>query len=62
MILLKIKKPQVCSNWSSEKPVLQPPFSSNDRRKSTLNASDDYLARNQTFSHNQKYMTPKQNH
>ena len=35
------------------------PFSSNDRRKSTLPVNDDYLAQNQTFSHNQKYMTPK---
>ena len=35
---------------------------SNERIKSTLPANDDYLAQNQTFSHNQKYMTPKQNH
>ena len=34
--------------------ALQPPFFSNERRKSTLPANDDYLAQNQTFSHNQK--------
>ena len=39
-----------------------PPFSSNERRKSTLPANEDYLAQNQTFSLNQKYMMPKQNH
>ena len=42
--------------------ALQPPFSSNERRKSTLPANDDYLAQNQTLSHNQKYMTPKKNY
>ena len=36
--------------------ALQPPFSSNERRKSTLPANNDYFAQNQTFSHNQKYM------
>ena len=42
--------------------ALQPPFSSNERRKSTLTANDDYLTQNQTFTYNQKYMTLKQNH
>ena len=36
-------------------------FSSNKRIESTLTANDDYLAQNQTFSHNQKYMTSKPN-
>ena len=40
----------------------QPPFSLNERKKSTIPANYDYLAQNQTFSHSQKYMTPKQNH
>ena len=42
--------------------ALHPPFSSNERRKSTLPANDKYFPQNQTFSQNQKYMTPKQNH
>ena len=37
--------------------ALHPPFSSNERRKSTLIANHDYLTQNQTFSHNQKYTT-----
>ena len=35
--------------------ALKTPFYSNERRKSTLRANDNYLAQNQTFSHNQKY-------
>ena len=38
---------------SGARDALQPPFSSNERRKSTLCANNDYLAQNQTFSHNQ---------